>query len=304
MSEAIQKTAVKKMRRYSGSLKNLKEDGMSNDKEMLSIEIIYRADGKAEGELRYNTSGQLEEKHEYIYDDAGRLILHNWNMPIDEVEQSERTERDEKGRVLREVKLYYGEEGDSINYLYDDKDRVIEIKSLDEEGAEVHNEKLEYNEKGHIISRKVVDHHGGLSSGVSYIYDEKENLVGQSEMNDKGELLFRTVIEQDANGNDISIIQYNPKNEITQRVMNTYDENNRVIKRLASGMYARIYTFEYDDAGLLATESATDENGTLISRSSYHYDEEGRMIHETSYEMDLTHSGRDMAMTYRYEYEM
>lgn len=303
MSEAIQKTAVKKMRRYSGSLKNLKEDGMSNDKEMLSIEITYRADGKAEGELRYNTNGQVEEKHEYIYDDAARLIMHNWSMPIDEVEQSERTERDEKGRVLREVKLYYGEEGDSVNYTYDDKDRVIEVKSLDEEGNELHVESVEFNDKGHIVSRKVVDHQGGLSSSVAYIYDEKENLVGQTEMNAKGELMFRSVMTQDENGNDISIIQYNPKGEVTQRVVNTYDENNRVIKRLASGMYTRIYNFEYDDAGLITMESATDENGTLISRSSFQYDEEGRMIHETSYEMDLTHSGRDMAMTYRYEYE-
>jgi hypothetical protein len=76
-----------------------------------------------------------------------------------------------------------------------------------------------------------------------------------------------------------------------------------MISRTTSGFYTRIYAYEYDDAGRLIDETTTDENGALISRSSYQFDEAGRLIHETAYEKDLTHSGRDMAMAYRYEYE-
>ncbi len=304
MSETLQQVVLKKMRKFSSRLKNMTAVEGNLENESLNVEITYHPDGKVEKELRYQSNGNVEEEHEYIYDSSGRIVLHNWSMPMDEVEQSERTERDEQGKVIREVKLYYGEEGESSNYLYDEKGRILGVKFCDEEGTLIQEEHLIYNDLDKIIQRKVTDHAAGNNSETHYIYNEKGQLVGQSELNEKGELVSRTVIEHDENGNDISLIQYNPKNEVTQRVVNTYDDQGRIIHRLASGSFTRIYTYEYDEAGRLIDESTTDENNTLISRSSFHFDEAGRLINETAYEMDLTHSGRDMAMAYRYEYEI
>ena len=301
MNETVQQKAVTRMKKYSGSLKNLRNKEQGNE-EVLSLEIIYFPDGRTKEEMRYNKNGVVEEQHEFIYDAENRMILHNWSMPLDEVEQAEKIERDEKGRVVREVKLYYGEEGDSAMYSYDEKGRVASIKFTDEEGEIVQEEKLTYNDLDKVTSRIMVDGTGKQVSGTNYIYDDKGVMTAQEETGEKGEKQFDTVFEHDENGNEISVSRRTDKNKITQRVVNTYDENNRLIKRLASSNFTRIYTYEYDETGRLVDETATDENGTLISRNSMHFDEEGRLTHETSYEMDLTHSARDMAMTYRYEY--
>jgi YD repeat-containing protein len=301
MSETIQQKAVTRMKKYSGSLKNLRGTEQQEE-ETLSLEIIYYPDGRTKEELRFNKNGQVEEQHEYIYDSGNRIIMHNWSMPLDEVEQSERTERDEEGRVTREVKLYYGEEGESASYSYDDKGRMCSVKYCDEEGALVQEEKITFNDQDKVASRTIFDGEGKQVSGTIYMYNDKGLLTGQEEVGAENEKLFETVFEYDEQGNEINIIRRTPKNQIAQRVINTYDEHNRVIKRLASSNFTRIYTYEYDEAGRLADETATDENGTLVSRSSFQFDAEGRLIHETSYEMDLTHSARDMAMAYRYEY--
>lgn len=301
MSETLQQKAALRLKKYSSSIKNTINKDQENT-EMLSLEITYYPDGRTKDEKRYNKNGQVEEQHEYIYDAENRIALHNWSMPLDEVEQAEKTERDENGRVTREVKLYYGEEGESALYFYDDKGRVNLVKYTDEEGEIVQEEKTEYNDQGKVVSRIFSGADGKKISGMTFIYNEKNLLVTQQESGNSDEVLFETTFEHDANDNEINVTRRTNKNKVAQRVVNTYDEKNRIIKRLSSANYTRIYTYEYDDAGRLIDETATDENGTLISRSSFEFDDAGRLIHETSYEMDLTHSARDMAMQYRYEY--
>jgi YD repeat-containing protein len=302
MSETLEKKQVRKMKKYSGSLKEIKNNELAGP-EILTSETHYFPDGRIQQEFRYNRNGVVEEKHEYIYDEEGRILLHNWSMPMDEVEQSEKTERNEKGKVVREVKLYYGEEGESVVYDYDEKGRVIHLKQADEEGTTVQEEFLEYNDQDKLVAKRVMDSNGRQIMKTEYTYNDAGLLTGQVEYDDKDAKISQTVIEIDDKGNDVSLIQYNAKNEVKQRLHNTYDEQNRITRRLASGTFTRIYIYEYDENGKLCDEHTTDEHGNTISRSGYTFDEEGRMIHETSYEMDLTHSGRGMAMAYRYEYE-
>lgn len=305
MSETLQQTKVKTMRKYSCKLKRNNFGSVNEDLESsLFIEISYHPDGRMEQELRYNKEGEVEERHEYIYDSGNKLILHNWSMPLDEIEQSEKTERDDKGRITREVKMYYGEEGDYSVYKYDEKDNPVSVEIYDEEGNKMHEELLTYNDAGKVVTKKTIDHAGNKTAEYSYSYDASGNLAEQVEKNEDGVLQSKTVFEKDEKGNDLSIVQYNSAGEITQRMNNTYDENGRVIQRVSSGFYTRIFTYQYDDAGNLVDETAADENGNVISRNSFEYDVSNHLVHETIYEMDLTHSGRDTALIYRYEYDL
>jgi hypothetical protein len=304
MTDTMQPSAIRKMRKFAGKLKNMSfTDPEEELDETLSTETVYSPDGKVEMELRYNSNGQVEEKHEYIYDASGKVIEHNWSMPLDEVEQSEKTERDSEGRIVREVKLYYGEEGESTKYVYDAKGRMIEARHFDEEGTLLQEEIFEFNEKDKVSKRKAADLSLNKKQESKYIYNEKGLLKEVMEYDEKENLLSRTQYEQDEKDNDVTIVQYNPSGQVTQRVTTAYDEHGRMISRMASGFYTRVYAYEYDEEGRLIDEMTTDENGTLISRSSFEFDDAGRLVHETAYEKDLTHSGRDMAMAYRYEYE-
>ena len=167
MSIELNIAGVTIMKKYSGSLKELTS---GNNKEFLSLQVHYD-NGKVSKELRYDKNSNLEEEHEFIYDENGKLIMHNWVMPQDEVEQSEKTERDEKGRVVREVKLYYGEEGESTSYEYDDKGRLIHISHRDEEGELVQQEKLEYTDSDKVTTASMFDPADGggwaCSKGIS-----------------------------------------------------------------------------------------------------------------------------------------
>ena len=81
------------------------------------------------------------------------------------------------------------------------------------------------------------------------------------------------------------------------------NESGKQIKRIARGFFTRIAEFEYDEKGNVMDEITKDENGTIISRNSFEYNENNLLVFETYFEIDLTHSGRDVNIANRFEYE-
>ena len=304
MAEVINDNKIKILRKYSCKLKQDSFGSISGEEERsLAFETTYNPDHMVTKEVRYNKANEIEEIHEYTYDANKKVTCHHWTMPLDGVEETEKMERDDKGRLTREVKMYEEEEGESVSYTYDEKGNVIVAEYKDEEGQLTLREDFEYTEQDTLSSRKTSDFVEGKNRLYKFIYNDKNRLAEQQELNPDGSLITRTLYEQDENGKDVTIVQYNSKNDITQRVITTYNEQGKQIKRVARGFFTRIGEFEYDEHGNLLDETTRDENGAIINRNSFEYDENNRLVFETYYEIDLTHSGRDTNIANRYEYE-
>ena len=304
MATNEKKTNFKTIKKFTCKIKQASFGNLSSEEErILAVETSFNPDGKVIKEVRFNVDAEVEEVHEYTYNSNQKLVMHHWKMPLDDVEEAEKMERDEKDRLIREIKLYGGEEGESVSYTFDDKDRVLAAEFKDEEGILTLREDYEYNEWDTLNSRKITDHSEGKNKLLRFEYDDKKNLREQLELDAEGSLITKTVYEQDENGNDISVVQYTIKNEIKQRLKSIYNESGKLIKRMSSGNSTRIVQFEYDEAGNLIDEITTDENGTIISRNSFDYDEQNHVVYETIYEIDFTRSGRDTNLATSYEYE-
>ncbi len=304
MSETINKQKLKAVRKFSCKLKQESFGSLSGDEvRSLAIETFFNEEGLTIKEIRYNKNNEQEEIHEYTHDNNKKVIFHHWLMPLDEVEEAEKMERDSNGRLNREVKIYGGEEGESITYYYDEKGLVIAVEHKDEEGVLTSREDFTYNEHQLLSGRKLSDLAEGKNKSYEFFYNDKNNLVQQLEYDALGKLARKTLYEQDENGNDISIVQYNEKGDITQRMQSIYGDNGKLKKKISSGFFARIVEYDYDETGNLIDEITTDDNGAIISRNSFEFDENNHLVFETFYEIDLTHSGRDTNIANRFEYD-
>jgi YD repeat-containing protein len=303
MSETMQEQKLKSVRKYASKLRQVNFGAVEvDDQSRLVTEVHYGENGKVSKEIRYNSNGQQEEIHEYAYDDKDRLLEHRNAMPLDDVEEHEKTEHDDKGRVIREVKMYGDDEGESAVYEYDDAGRLKALKRYDEEGKCTEEEEMQYDAEGRMSMRIVKDHHAGKTTEIDFIYNSEGKLQEQVEK-ENGKTAVRTVFEYDAAGHDVSVAQYNASGNLAQKVESEFDEEGRLIKRISRGFYTRIYNYRYDDSSRLTDETVMDENNNVISRHAYEYDDQGRVALETIYEMDPTHSGRGTTVAHRFEYE-
>ena len=262
----------------------------------------YDEKGRIVEEVKYDADSEIEERHHYQYDNNNKVIEYKMEMPMDQVEETIRTKRNEKGQALFVQKFYGEDASEKKKYAYSDDGEVQSFLSYDEEGVPESREVYQYDEKKRLIKREVFEP-DALTRQTHFTYNEKDEPLEQSEHDSKNNLLNKVVFTYDDHGNQIKVLQLNDKGAKTSIVTTTYDDLHRPIERKSSGFYTRITYYGYDNKGNLTEETLSDENGMIITRSLYDYDENNRLAADAYYETDLTRAGRDTSMGSRYEYE-
>jgi hypothetical protein len=110
------------------------------------------------------------------------------------------------------------------------------------------------------------------------------------------------VIVFNENGKETSTVQTNPQGKLITKVDVTYDENGNVTRRDYKDFYSKSVFYTYNDKNLVTSQELLDENGILLRKNLYEYDDEGNVIAEQTYEMDTSRGGRDKHYGTRYEY--
>lgn len=295
--------AVKKLIKYGAVVPSALSGNTTPESEFLLQEILFDEKGNAIVDSKFNSDGELEERHSYNYNQNGSLMTHEVEMPLDEVVEKFLHERNECDHLTVVTKFYSDEAGERTEYVYNDNNLPIEITYYDADGEKESIEKFEYNEKQDVVQKTV----------MSY-FDDSQNKTNSYEYNDKG-LLMRYIVEGEGektittynyNDNDLEekCAQVNPNGKKTLEIISEYDENLRLVKKSSRGYYTRITTLAYDEQGRIIEELLSDENNFVIARNAFHYNEDGRVEEEVVYETDLTRAGRDTHMILRYEYEL
>jgi hypothetical protein len=295
--------AIKKLIKYGAIVPSALSGNTIPESEFLLQEIEYDEKGNVDVDSKYNSDGELEERHSYTLNQQGSLVSHSVEMPLDEVVEQFNYDRNESDQ-LTAVTKYYGEEaGERTTYVYDENNLPVTITYYDADGELESTENYNYNEQK-LVVKKVINHHADQSQNKTHLYD----------YNDKG-LLMRYVVESE-NDKTITEYNYNPHDLEEKCIQNNsngkklleinseYDENLRLVKRSTKGYYIRITTIAYDDKGRVIEEQLSDENNFVIARNAFEYTDDGRISEEVVYETDLTRAGRDTHMIMRYEYEL
>ena len=270
-------TKYKTIHRYNQHYKNFNFSDLTPqaEEEYLDLTIELDADGKVISESKFSTDGELEERSTFVYGPHGKLVEHELFYIVDDAREKRVLTRNEKGYLLSEVKYYGDEEGSRTNYEYDQKDNIVAIINLDEEGVFVSREEVKYDDKGVIVERVMIDSDNKVVSKTTFNY------------------LSATQIEE---------IETDAKGQLTSKTMNTFDDSGNIVEKIYKDFYSKKVKNEYDDLNRLIKQEIYDNTGMLVKRNAYVYDDEGNVLEEQNYEMDSSRGGRDRHYGTRYEY--
>jgi len=142
--------AIKTIRRFNQHYKifSFSDDVPDMEEEFLESVIEMNAEGLVTSESKFDSGGQLEEKNSYRYESHGKLAEHVLLYAAEDMTEKRVMNRDDKGRLLEEIKYYGDDSGERVTYVYDEKDNLVERKYYDEEADLQSHETFVYDEKG------------------------------------------------------------------------------------------------------------------------------------------------------------
>ena len=295
--------AIKKLIKYGAIIPSALSGNKTPESEFLLQEITYDEKGNVIIDSKYNSDGELEERHSYTLNQHDSLVSHSVEMPLDEVIERFVYDRNEADQLVVVTKFYGREAGERTEYVYDENNLPTTITYYDADGDKEQTEHYTYNEQKEVI-KKVINNHSDESQSKTHLY----------EYNDNGLLMLYTVegnnektnteYSYNAHGLEEKCIQNSSNGKKLLEIISEYDENLRLVKRSTKGYYIRINSIAYDKQGRVWEEQLSDENNFVIARNAFEYTEDGRIAEEVVYETDLTRAGRDTHMIMRYEYEL
>jgi YD repeat-containing protein len=294
---------IKSIKRYNRPFKPF-NFGNAEVAETEYLESVTELDenGNTLIELKYSEDGEMEEKNSYRYNPDGKLLEHTLLYAVEDVTERRMLTRNEKGLLISEVKYYGDDSGEKTDYVYDDKDNLIERTYYDEEGVYVSKENFKYDDEGSLIEDIKYDANNAIEEHSTFKkIDDKT--IEQIQHKPDGSLASRTLIKFDDNGKELSSEQTTSDGKLISGVTNVLDERGNVIERHFKDFYSKTIRYVYDEQNRCTMQELFDGNGTLIQKNMYAFDDEGNLVDTHTYEMDTTRGGRDKHFQTRYEYE-
>ncbi len=297
------KKKIKSLKRYNQNYRNFNFSDLTShaDEEFVDMEVLFDDDGNIIEEIKYDSTGEIEEKNSYTFNSNGKLLTHTLLYALDDATEKRVLTRNEKGLLISEIKYYGDDTGEKTEYEYDEKDNVTAIIRYDEEGLLISREEIKYDEKGNINDRTTFNQDKVILSKITFSLSEN-NQVEENEFDEKGVLVSKTLLKFNENGKELSSLQTTPQGKLIASVQNTYDERGNIIEKIYKDFYSKTLKYSYNEKDNLTIQELYDDNGLLLRKNMFEYDEDGNVVAEQTYEMDTSRGGRDKHFGTRYEY--
>ncbi len=297
--------AIKTVRKFNQHYKSFSFSELQTaEDEFLESVIELDANGNIVSESKFDADGELEEKNSYQYESHGKLAEHILLFAAEDVTEKRILTRDDKGKLLEEIKYYGDDSGERTTYVYNEKDQLTERKQFDEEGEFQSQETFMYDEKGSLTEHKRLNKEGKTEEHHTFSKDDTDHTIAENEFNASGSLVSKTLSKFDDKGQELTSVQTTADGKLISDVTTTYDEKGNVLEKRFKDFYSKTIRYSYDENNRCITNELFDGNGILLRKNLYEYDEAGNVIAEQTYEMDTTRGGRDKHFGTRYEYEL
>jgi hypothetical protein len=253
-------------------------------------------------ELAFSQDGEIVDKIEYLYDDAGRLVESRIYDENDDVLERREAIRDKDGRVTRELIHYLDGAADSREYHYDDKGNLISLQVIDDEGEPEFSEKYFY-EGDKVVKVERCD---GDDKVIFRQEDTYENGIISTRKiwSSEEEEPFTLINNFNANGLRTQELRYNSRDQLVERNIYEEDEHGRVIRIVEENKQRKNTTeFEFDEQGNAIHQVETDLNGNLNHKVFRVYGPEGEIL-ITTVEAVIKPSGDIRAYSLIYKREV
>jgi hypothetical protein len=295
---------MKTIKKFNRNLKSFGFSDIIQDSEPEYLESVVKLDDKDNllAEEKFDNQGELEERNTYNYDGNGKLLEHILFYAVEDATERRVLKRDEKGRVIEEVKMYGADAGDKSTYSYNDKDLLIEKGSYDEEGVFMGREQFIYDDKDSLAEHHKYDADNKLEERSVFVQKEDKS-IELLQYDGKDKLVSKTITKLTEDGKEQSSVQTTADGKLISSVDSVFDEKGNVKERHFKDFYSKTMRYEYDDQNRCIMQELFDGSSVLLRKNIYEFDDAGNLVKENTYEMDTTRGGRDMHFETRYEYE-
>ncbi len=232
---------IKTIRRFNQRYKTFSFSELMTkaDEEYLEAVIEMDENGNVLVESKFDNQGELEERNTLRYSPEGKLLEHVLLFALEDVTEKRVLNRDDKGRLLEEIKYYGDDSGEKTTYEYNEKDLVSAIIEYDEEGELVSRESINYDESGSICERITDDSSGQLLQKLVFEKSGGTEVIEEKEYGNDGNLKTVTTMSFNSEGKEISSYQKTPDGKLITGTITTYDEKGNMIERRYKDFYSK-----------------------------------------------------------------
>jgi hypothetical protein len=251
----------------------------------------YDSEGRIILAINYDEQGGIEQKSKTDYTPTGKISEIKEYLDEDTIGEHIRYERGENDEVIAIHKEFADGSFSKMIFEKEDKNRSLEIKTVDDEGELEEREVHFFDEKGNIILRETYNWRNILTHKFENQYNAEGLLIKQTENQVPDKLILTSELEYNENGQVISQVTRNQKNQITHRILMEYDKLGRITKQQVGNYY--IVSTSYNDAEKMETEVQVNANGITEYEKIRRFDSEGILLEEIT---------GNLIRAYEYEY--
>lgn len=250
----------------------------------------FDKNGKLILDCEYRPNSEIDWETIYKYDDKDRLVSKQTNYVSEDTSEKTVSSYDEKGNKISEAN-YFGEElFETVIYRYDENNKILEQKKIDEEEEELEKQEFEYSEDGK-LSRQVFYLNGVVERTIIFKYDEAGHCI--EEIHAIGNKKETEIIQftYDEHGNKLTTTSRNSGGKVVGFLEVEYDEQHNPVKYIneTAGYYSSktVHQIHYDEQGRTVENEYFDIlNNFLISKELFEYDENGNIVEEEIFEIN------------------
>ncbi len=276
--------------------------GGEPDDEILSVQSEFDDKGNLVSESRIDES-DLEEKHIYSYNDAGKQVRHELVIESDGISESYVFERDDKHRIISETKFYGDDPGECVKYEYVAHDQPVRIERFDSDGEKESVDEVDYNEKDFPIEHRRYNPDNTLAETTRINYNDKNLPIEKIVTGPDSKTGSVTKFSYDDQDRMIRATETNQDGKVVSDILSVYDERGNVIERKIRDFHSRTLRFKFDDRNNCIEEEIFDEHGNLTLKSTYEFNEYNHVVSESGYYLDMNRGAQLSNSLSRYEYE-
>jgi len=252
--------------------------------------------GLTRSQSSFSSEGILAEKMAWEYDENGRVRSQSYFS--EDVEPSEIIlfERNAKGDVLKETKQYIDGSADTTTYVYDDKERLTEKITVDDEGKPDLREVFTWNENL-MVKREVFDAEGNITELDEYAYDAAGHMVEHRRVDEETGENFRMVSKYNEAGHKVKDQLYDEDGELVETSRYSFDKTGKVTSLAVESDDKNSTTrYLYDEKGNHLGHEEVNHEGDQVLWVEHTYDGENNLTGSVVFA-----NGGRVAMSQHYE---
>lgn len=281
---------IKKILVYRRELAQHHRDVPKNSPWLFS-QTCYDPKGNITDQATYADTGEIIERIIKECDTAGFVSNEKYYTGDEELSEEKSYERNENGLIITEYRQFADGSLDTTRYTYDNRYRIVEKLTTNDEGEVEQREQLSYRDD-FLMEHTITDGDGNLLRSEKFEYDEAGNSIIHRIYDGHRDELRIKETDYNPSGRKATERIYDKDENLLERT--TYEESedgrlSSMIEETSRGK--RISKYTYDTAGntiiqeefndqeeqVVLVEREYNENGDPI-RSTVFIDGEGRML--------------------------